>query len=267
MKIILSRKGFDSSNGGQPSPILPDGTLLSLPIMSDDIQNQFSTLFWNNLSYKEIIESLRHNSTKNNNDNCHLDPDLRANLRDRLPNWRPAFGQMESALSALRNNGVSEGDLFLFFGWFRQSEFDENGKLRYRANAPDLHIIYGYLQIGKIITQKSNVPEWLKDHPHVDYDEAWNKNRNAIFVASDHLSALQSDLAGANILDYRKNRVLTKEGYSRRFWDLPEFFKETKISYHPNPWKNNYFESAGRGQEFVMDATPEIINWAKNIII
>ncbi len=28
MKIILSRKGFDSANGGQASPILPDGTML-----------------------------------------------------------------------------------------------------------------------------------------------------------------------------------------------------------------------------------------------
>ena len=26
MKIILSRKGFDSANGGQASPILTDGT-------------------------------------------------------------------------------------------------------------------------------------------------------------------------------------------------------------------------------------------------
>ena len=34
MKIILSRKGFDSGYGGCPNPILPDGTLLSLPIPS-----------------------------------------------------------------------------------------------------------------------------------------------------------------------------------------------------------------------------------------
>ena len=31
MKIILSRKGFDSSSGGGPSPIV-DGRCLSLPI-------------------------------------------------------------------------------------------------------------------------------------------------------------------------------------------------------------------------------------------
>ena len=29
MKIILSRKGFDSGSGGVPSPIFPDGQLLS----------------------------------------------------------------------------------------------------------------------------------------------------------------------------------------------------------------------------------------------
>lgn len=32
MKVILSRKGFDSTYGGYPSLILPDGELISLPI-------------------------------------------------------------------------------------------------------------------------------------------------------------------------------------------------------------------------------------------
>ena len=45
MKIILSRKGFDSKFGGMASPILPDGTLLSLPIPSND-DVKFSELKW-----------------------------------------------------------------------------------------------------------------------------------------------------------------------------------------------------------------------------
>ena len=36
MKIILSRKGFDSSWGGCPSPVLPDGTMLSMPIPTNE---------------------------------------------------------------------------------------------------------------------------------------------------------------------------------------------------------------------------------------
>ena len=38
MKIILSRKGFDSgkSSGCFPSPILPNGKIISFPIPSSD---------------------------------------------------------------------------------------------------------------------------------------------------------------------------------------------------------------------------------------
>ena len=32
MKIVFSRKGYDWANGGTPSPVMPDGTMLSLPI-------------------------------------------------------------------------------------------------------------------------------------------------------------------------------------------------------------------------------------------
>ena len=48
MKVILSRKGFDSSNGGCPSPILSDGTLLSLPIPSADRDT------YDDLSYQSV---------------------------------------------------------------------------------------------------------------------------------------------------------------------------------------------------------------------
>ncbi|MGC9778582.1 MAG: hypothetical protein HZR80_05015 [Candidatus Heimdallarchaeota archaeon] len=50
LKAILSRKGFDSSFGGCPSPILPDGTLLSLPIpemkFSSDLKTKEETTNW-----------------------------------------------------------------------------------------------------------------------------------------------------------------------------------------------------------------------------
>ena len=37
MKIILSRKGFDSANGGIVSPIFEDGAMISFPIPSNDV--------------------------------------------------------------------------------------------------------------------------------------------------------------------------------------------------------------------------------------
>lgn len=74
MKVILSRKGFDSSCGGQASPILPDGTLLSLPIPSNDV-HKYSELSWGCLSYLDIIKQLKHKTTLNERSHCHLNPD------------------------------------------------------------------------------------------------------------------------------------------------------------------------------------------------
>jgi hypothetical protein len=266
MKIILSRKGFDSASGGQPSPIMPDGTLLSLPIPSgdDDNVNTYSSLYWNEISYYEIIHSLKPKTKIKPDDFCHLDPDLRKDVCNRKPGWKPAFGQIDSALTHLRNNHVSEGDLFLFFGWFRKTEVKE-GQLVYVKESPDQHIIYGYMQIGEIIENKDNVPHWLEKHPHYDYNNLWCKNSNAIFLPSEVLS-FDSEKKGCDILNFRQDRVLTKDGMSRGCWDLPQFFKEVQITYHPHPWKDGYFKSAGRGQEFVLDATPAIIDWTTKIL-
>lgn len=264
MKIILSRKGFDSASGGQPNLIMPDGTLLSLPIPEKEDKNTYASLNWNGMNYHNIICSTRPRTSLAPDDTCHLDPDLRADVCQRMSNWRPAFGQMNAALQHLRNQHVSVGDVFLFFGWFRQTEI-KDGKLIYDKGAPDLHVIYGYMQIKQIIETELKIPQWLRYHPHALYKDAWEKGKNAIFLSSDKLSFLP-EMSGCGVLDYRKDRVLTKEGKSRRYWDLPSFFRKVKISYHSNPWKDDCFVSTGRGQEFVMDSTPEILEWIKSII-
>ena len=264
MKIILSRKGFDSKYGKQPSPIMPDGTLLSLPIPDDNGNNTFSSLYWNGMSFYEIIHSLKPKSDINEDECCHLDPDLRENVRSRLQGWKPAFGQAGSALTHLKNHGVSMGDLFLFFGWFKETEINQ-GRLIYKKKAKYLHVIYGYMQIGEIIERKADAYDWLKDHPHIGDNNDRDNKPNAIFLPTDKLSIMPK-VNGCGLLNYRKDRVLTKEGMSKGKWDLPSFFKKVEISYHPDPWRDNYFQSAAIGQEFVMDATPEIIDWARHII-
>lgn len=267
MKIILSRKGFDSSAGGQPSPILPDGTLLSLPI-PDTVHtaDTYSSIFWKGRSYYEIIKQLKPRTKIKEDDYCHLDPDLREDIKARPKEWIPAFGQMGAALSALKNNDVGIGDLFLYFGWFKETEYS-CGRLRYKKGAPNIHIIFGYLQVGTIYDKKELVPNSLLEHPHLQesYYENWEKNDNAIITPSNKLSFM-TDKKGSGVLKFRKDRVLTKKGLSRGRWDLPDFFKNVKITYNPNPWKDGYFQSAGRGQEFIMNATPQIIDWVKNII-
>ena len=71
MKIILSRKGFDSANGGIVSPIFEDGTMVSFPIPSDD-EDTYDSLYYNGIRYSQILRDLRYKG----GDHCHLDPDL-----------------------------------------------------------------------------------------------------------------------------------------------------------------------------------------------
>lgn len=88
MKVILSRKGFDSGTGGYASPILPDGTLLSLPIPDSSSDIKYLDLNLNESSYYELMQSLKGEYLKDNGNKsaltkdtfCHLDPDLIADV-------------------------------------------------------------------------------------------------------------------------------------------------------------------------------------------
>ena len=265
MKVILSRKGFDSANGGQASPILPDGTVLSLPIPShDDIP--FSEIQWHGTSFLDIIRQLNKNTLITSASRCHLDPDLRKEVRPRRPGWTPAFGQKGSSLTELLNNNVAVGDIFLFYGWFKQTEYHDE-KLCYLRGAKDIHAIYGYFQIGEIIREEKDIPEWLREHPHANhdkYDKDWERKQNAIFLPSRQLSFNQ-ELPGAGTFTFDRRRVLTKEGCSRSRWTFPDAMWGTPISHCPNGWRKDYFQSAAIGQEFVMDATPPVLDWLRAI--
>ena len=106
MKVILSRKGFDSSNGGCPSPIMPDGTLLSMPIPSDD-KDSYDDLSYCGTPYSRILQQLAPKKTFGC---CHVDPDIRDDCRAKsIEGWRPGFGQIGSAQGVLANAGVEPG--------------------------------------------------------------------------------------------------------------------------------------------------------------
>ncbi len=260
MKIILSRKGFDSSYGGQPSPILPDNTLLSLPIPAKIDNIKFTDLKHNGCTYYDIIKQLKPKTKIKTGYNSHLDPDIRHETLKRHKNWKGLFGQVKSAQRHLENQGVKKGDLFLFFGWFKQTEFIGN-TLRYVKNAPDVHVIFGYLQIGDIY-KTNQFPEYAAYHPHVYRN---NVKNNCIYEASEQLS-FNRKKAGYGTFNYNPYLVLTKPGFTRSRWELPYFFKNVKISYHSNKsFKNDYFDSAKIGQEFVIEESNEITNWAMSL--
>jgi hypothetical protein len=271
VKVILSRKGFDSSYGEQPSPILPDGTLLSLPIPSN-IQNgeRYGNLTYGGKSYFEILRELRPASPIEAHSYSHLDPDIRDDLLRRQPGWKGLFGQAESAQGHLRNKGVTTGDIFLFFGWFRQAELKEDGHYQYKRQAPSVHAIYGYLQIGKIYTDDKALPPYTRYHPHASCFTKEIRN-NCLYEAKEKLD-FNSKLPGWGNFKYspkvKPSPILTKEGeQSRSHWALPDFFRDVEITYHSKAsFKNGYFQAADRGQEFVVGESREITDWVEHLI-
>lgn len=259
MKVILSRKGFDSTAGGYPSPII-DGMPLSLPIPDSQETIRYSDLNCSNdKSYFEIMADLGFKKYTEDSF-CHLDPDLDFNtLSNRPPqkDWRGTIGQMNQSQKHLENKGVSNGDLFLFFGWFKEAE-NINGKVLFKRNSkyPDgFHLIWGYMEIEAIIkTATQDVPEWLQNHPHFSREDVRRDKTNTIYIASEKL-ALDQNRAGYGILPFSEKLILTKESHPRSHWGLSklEAIKDLSMSYHnQNSWKEDYFQSAGRGQEFVL---------------
>ena len=267
MKIVLSRKGFDSSSGGHPSPILPDGEMLSLPIPVEWDELSYDEIYApSGKTYAEVIEELDAGA-EIGCEGAHLDPDLAPRTRPRPPDWLPAFGQIEGSATHLRSQGVSVGDLFLFFGWFQHTE-EVHGRIRFRDDDNGFHAIFGYLQIGEVFVadEAAQLPDWLNYHPHAATVRRKRKN-NMVYVAAPKLS-LHPAYPGAGVFQFDNRKVLTKQGESRSRWNLnPEIFRCVKISYHSeNSWKDGYFQSAGRGQEFVIHADEKVIEWAFRLI-
>ncbi|MDD3422616.1 MAG: hypothetical protein PHY11_04885 [Bacilli bacterium] len=258
MNIILSRKGFDSGAGGIPSPILPDGTLLSLPIPSDD-KDLYESLMYEGKSYLEIIKELKQSFSLLH---CHVDPDIRKIEGKNIKDWVPAFGQAGAALTHFLNHNVGVGDIFLFYGWFRQTEYSKDGKLQYIKGAPDLQIIYGYLQVGEMLTDYNDIKKYYW-HPHADIKRK-DSNLNALFLPNEHL--LDTNKPGYGTFMYNDNLVLTKKGHCRSHWNLPKCLEGKEISYHDKSnYKDGYFQSAMRGQEFVVKCDKEVIDWIKGL--
>ena len=203
MKIVISRKGFDSAFGGVPSPLLHDQRLISLPIPYNarETRRRFADVQFDGRSIGPMVEMLTSQRVLGNH-YCHLDPDLRADaLCERSSGWRPAFGQADAAAKHLINRGVGIGDVFLFFGLFRQ--VDQNYSLV--AGTPKLHVLHGWLQVDEVIT---NPTQWVRDHPWAaqhphTYGHGW-KYSNTLYLAKPFLcvDGKETHLPGAGVFPY-----------------------------------------------------------------
>lgn len=271
MKVIISRKGFDSSFGGVPSPILEDDNFISLPIPGDS-QTPYNKITTTFADFPSMLQDLTKNKISGN-DYVHFDPDLNKDNMERKDGWLPSLGQTGSAQGHLDAQGVNKGDIFLFFGWFRKTIFEDN-KHKYLPGSPNIHSIFGYLQIGEILRLGASPVEseiiktypWLEGHPHL---YGTRDKNNCIYIANENLiiDGIKTPYPGGmHFPKFSKELCLTAENQpSRTLWKVPEWLQpphkgQGLLSYHndPNRWSTNvygenFLQTVAKGQEFVID--------------
>lgn len=258
---MLSRKGFDSASGGVPNPILPGGALIPLPIPATRDPHTYDEIAVNGMALGSLVEDLTGGKIERTR-RCHLDPDLDAGSLPRAAGWRPAFGQINAAQSHLARHAIGIGDLFLFFGWFREAE-RAGGRWRFVRGAPNLHVIYGWMQVGEVIrlAESRDLNDRLApfaDHPHL---HGRTDPSNTLYLAAERLS--QWNCRGGGIFrELSSVRTLTDVRQPKRStWSLPAWFHPENgaaLSYHETSdrWQIDgtacRLSSAARGQEFVL---------------
>lgn len=202
-KVVLSRKGFDSSAGGGYSPFDPKtGEYIVLPIPDGKI----GAYIGNGTRYEQIkikpnyldrinastleelvnSDALRFVNTKAKvkeaitNNYAHFDPWLGDCpwLEDKSNHQIGAFGQVDRPQAQLHTQGVGEGSLFLFFSRFEpiKTTSQDSEKIVVPDNISREHLggglyfIYGWLKVKEVIQQykpiKDDYPELLSRHPH-----------------------------------------------------------------------------------------------------
>ena len=252
MKLIFSRKGVDSA-AGRIASALVDGRPFSLPIPDGPTSPTKYT------QLAEPFASMASDLSKGrlaDQQLCHLDPDIdESSLPNRPFGWRGALGQAGPALSHLRNQGVGEGDLFLFWGLYRQARKVDG---HWHFNGHRRHCLFGWLKIGDVIDAGADGAgslaknPWLIDHPHA---RDGRSSQNTIFVAADFCEFGEKRFPGSGVF---RQAVMLSADHSRlpSMWAIPAWLNPhvggTGLSYHsPDRFDGTFLQTVARGQEFV----------------
>lgn len=259
-RIILSRKGFDSRFGGKPSPILSNGNICSIPIPAGGgpSDHKFRDLKYDHLEIKDVFEVVK--SKYSLDDYCHFDPQLNQSIG--------LFGQANTAQSELANRNVCSGDIFIFFGLFRD----------YAIKRREIHHLFGWLQIDYILKEPNEIKDFLNqkkiNHP---YGFAEYFTNNALYVSKEFIEIGNKKTALKGFGMFKKTHpdlILTAPDKTKSIWKMPEkHFSNTKNFFMNRlKWigdeKDCLIDSGGIGQEFVMnsDMNPKLIDWVLDLI-
>lgn len=237
MRIIFSRKGFDSTAGGKPSPIVK-GCPISLPIPT----SRRSRTSYGDLGLGDLVERITRGKISAAN-LCHDDPFFYSGQC-----W---FGQCAAAQGHLERRGVTIGDVFLFFGLFA----DEMSGGKH-------HRVFGFMKIecmGSPEAVRSKLGWAYPPRPHPHFIGEWNAN-NTVYYGRGRTATHASPTLR-----------LTKPGGPLNSWIVPAWLYAHGLSYHDKPERwigTTELDSARRGQEFMSDVgeSPEARRWLEGII-
>ena len=261
--------------------------MFSLPIPSYD-EETFEDLKHGAIDIASVVSGITNGRMSGRN-LIHLDPDLNFDAyryrknRPAWQQWRGMLGQAGIAQSHLDKQGVGSGDVFLFFGLYRQVEQTAQG-WRFVRGAPELHVLWGWLHVDqkyRVADLGPNDLSWAFHHPHLFSN--YRDDKNTVYAASTKLDLGgddQLDIAGWGVFPkFDRRLVLTDpNGPGVSQWRIPRWFypdgNRPPLTYHPDRrrWRRDanhaYLRSVGRGQEFVLDLAhyPEAVEWLSGLI-
>ncbi|MFF2445532.1 hypothetical protein ACFVSW_00415 [Neobacillus sp. NPDC058068] len=293
MKLVLSRKGFDSGSGGCFSPYNYDtGKYIWFPIPEKVnsysnhirytdilVKNEYICSLkgcnlsevYNNLKGTDRVK-LRENEYASINDDelfAHFDPMLG------IPPWiednenckiGKGFGQFNAA-PHLGKHDVNEGSIFLFFGGFQSTS---NKKI-------SGHYIYGWLKVKKRIETFKECKEILKEynlhhHPHITEAAFARNQKNFIFVPDQWLFE-DLKIPGCGYFTTLNNHLLLSNSKESNIatWKLPNLFYKNLTQVHQKTWQNTLdgfcTVKTGIGQEFVTQLSEKGEEWLRELFL
>lgn len=293
MKLVLSRKGFDSGSGGCFSPYDHEtGKYIWFPIpekvnsYSNNIRysdiivkdEYLSGLKGSNLSeiYKGLkrtdrlkLRKYEYASIDNNELFAHFDPMLG------VPPWMEesenckvgmGFGQFNAA-PQLGNHDVNRGSIFLFFGGFQSIS---NRKI-------SGHYIYGWLKVKKRIETYKECKEIIEEyklnhHPHITEAAFTRNQKNYIFLPDEWLFE-DLKIPGCGYFTKLNDSLLLSNSKISNIatWNLPFFFYKNLTQVHQNTWEYTRDEfctvKTGIGQEFITQLTDKGEEWLRKLFL
>lgn len=269
MKVILSKKGLDSSNSEKPVQII-DKAMIFLPIPSNDVA-KYSATFIGKVSLLDYCQKMGINFGYLNDKKlpidetttCHLDPQLVNYFNSE--NFQGSFGQVLAAQKHLANNQVQVDDLFLFYGWYADQN-KPNGK----------HTLFGYLQIGEIIKVNELTKEQRKElqtkYPFLSNQPHWysEETNNTLYIARDTCT-FDHTIKGWSMFNYHPDLDLTATDLANKTCWQVAALKNCRVSFKGNDGATQFnelgqFRVADRCQELVLAECDQVTQWAVDLI-